>query len=293
MPPNAAPSQTIRSAWWVRLIASLPLSVLYALASLSASISFWITKHRHHVVRENLSKAFPQLDAAGLRGLTRQFYSSFAQVGVEIIKAASMPPAELARRVQPLNIELPRAELAQGRSVLLMTAHQCNWEWQLHALALQLGYPYYVAYKPLKNAWAEREMYAIRTRFGARLLPAALLMPDLLKNRDTPRGIAMAVDQEPQQDDRKHWVRFLNRDSAFYMGADRIVRATGHAVYFVEMRRKARGIYELEFKPIAGAGEKLPVGELTERYARAVEEQIRRSPPDWPWSHKRWRLNRT
>jgi KDO2-lipid IV(A) lauroyltransferase len=35
------------------------------------------------------------------------------------------------------------------------------------------------------------------------------------------------------------------------------------------------------------------VGELTERYAQRVEAQIRESPPDWPWSHKRWRLKRS
>jgi lauroyl/myristoyl acyltransferase len=26
---------------------------------------------------------------------------------------------------------------------------------------------------------------------------------------------------------------------------------------------------------------------------RLVEEQIRAAPPDWPWSHKRWRLKKS
>jgi lauroyl/myristoyl acyltransferase len=37
----------------------------------------------------------------------------------------------------------------------------------------------------------------------------------------------------------------------------------------------------------------LRTGELTERYARLVEEQIHAAPPDWPWSHKRWRLKKS
>jgi hypothetical protein len=33
-------------------------------------------------------------------------------------------------------------------------------------------------------------------------------------------------------------------------------------------------------------------GEITERYARCVEAQVRASPPDWTWSHRRWKLRR-
>jgi len=40
-------------------------------------------------------------------------------------------------------------------------------------------------------------------------------------------------------------------------------------------------------------GETLPPGALTERYARLVEAQIRAAPPDWPWSHKRWKLKKS
>jgi KDO2-lipid IV(A) lauroyltransferase len=40
-------------------------------------------------------------------------------------------------------------------------------------------------------------------------------------------------------------------------------------------------------------GESLETGELTERFARRVERQIKESPADWPWSHRRWRLTRT
>ena len=54
----------------------------------------------------------------------------------------------------------------------------------------------------------------------------------------------------------------------------------------------ARGHYEVEFVPLAAAGEQLPAGEFTARYARMVEEQIRAAPADWPWSHKRWKLKK-
>ena len=33
-------------------------------------------------------------------------------------------------------------------------------------------------------------------------------------------------------------------------------------------------------------------GEITEMFARRLEQTIRREPAYWLWSHKRWKLNR-
>jgi KDO2-lipid IV(A) lauroyltransferase len=189
-------------------------------------------------------------------------------------------------------LELVRERIAAGRPVLLLAAHQCNWEWMLLALSLVLDAPLDAAYKPLVDPWAEREMKRLRTRFGARLVPAQELLVDILRRRNLPRAIALVADQEPVASESKHWTRFLNRDSAFYLGAEEIARKTGYAALFVRMRRTARGRYRVEFVPLAEAREALPPGAFTERYARMVEAQIRESPPDWPWSHKRWRLRK-
>jgi KDO2-lipid IV(A) lauroyltransferase len=212
---------------------------------------------------------------------------------MEIIKSARMPAAELRRRVRIVNLEAPRALLERGQSVLLVAAHQCNWEWMLLALSIELGYPVDAAYKPLVNAWAEREMKKLRTRFGSRLVPARDLLPDIIKRRDVVRAVAMVADQEPTTSEHKYWTRFLGRDTAFYMGPEEIARVTHFPVFFIAMRRTARGYYEMEFQPLAAPGQSGGSGELTERYARLVEQQIHAAPPDWPWSHKRWKLKRS
>jgi KDO2-lipid IV(A) lauroyltransferase len=135
-------------------------------------------------------------------------------------------------------------------------------------------------------------MRAIRTRFGARLVPAQELLGDLIRRRDVVRLIALVADQEPVTSEQKRWLRFLNRDSAFFVGPEEIARKFRYASLFVGMRRTGRGRYEIEFRPIAAAGESVAPGELTARYARFVEAQIRSAPADWPWSHKRWKLRK-
>ena len=289
----AAASAHGRSAWWVRLVSRLPLGLLYAIADLLGWLAFRVFPYRAHVVRANLTIAFPDFDETRLRQVMQGYYSGFAQMLVEVVKAATLAPEEIRRRVRILNLEQPRALLAQGRSVLLVAAHQCNWEWMLLALTLELGFPVDAAYKPLVDNWAEREMKKVRSRFGSRLVPAKDLLPDILKRRDIPRAVAMVADQEPTTSEHKHWTRFLNRDTAFYMGPEEIARVTRLPVFFIAMRRTGRGYYEMDIRPLASPGEPSKSADLTERYARLVEEQIHCAPSDWPWSHKRWRLKKS
>jgi Kdo2-lipid IVA lauroyltransferase/acyltransferase len=290
--PAPAADAAARPAWWGRVLSRLPFGLLYGLASVLGWLAFHVFPSRERVVRENLAKAFPQFDEPRLREVIRHYYLGFAQMLMEIIKSVSMPPEELRRRVHMANVAAPRAFLQRGQPVLLVAAHQCNWEWMLLALSLELGFPVDAAYKPLVDHWAEREMKKVRTRFGSRLVPAKELLADIIKRRDVVRAVAMVADQEPTTSEHKYWTRFLGRDTAFFMGAEEIARVTGFPVFFIAMRRLERGYYEMEFTPLADATQSLPSGELTERYARLVEAQIHAAPPDWPWSHKRWKLKK-
>jgi KDO2-lipid IV(A) lauroyltransferase len=282
-----------RAVWWLRLVAALPLRVLYAVAAVIAWVSFRIVAYRQQVVRENLSIAFPEADAAALQDLMRRYYSGFAQVLVEIVKAVNWPAPKLQEHVEIANIGLVREPLEQGTCVIIVAAHQCNWEWFLLALSAELGFPLDAAYKPLINPWAEREMLKLRSRFGSRLVAADEFLADILKRRQIVRAVCMIADQEPTKSEHKHWLRFLNRDTAFFVGIEEIARVTRYPVFFARMQRVARGHYRMQFTHLAAAAEATAPGEITERYARLVEEQIRASPPDWPWSHKRWRLKRS
>lgn len=281
-----------KSSLWIRALALIPLFLWYPIARFMAWMSWRVIPYRRHVVVANLEASFPEWDDARREQVIRDYYRGFADMLVEIVHSARLTPAELERRVQLVNPQLVRDEVARGKPVLIVAAHQCNWEWMLLAFSTQLGLPVDAAYKPLVDSWAEREMLKLRSRFGARLVPAQQLLGDIIRQRNSPRVIAMVADQEPVSSERKQWLRFLNRDTAFFLGAEEIARSTRYAAFFVKLARTARGHYRAEFVPLAAAAEQLAPGEFTARYARFVEEQIRAAPADWPWSHKRWKLKK-
>ena len=60
----------------------------------------------------------------------------------------------------------------------------------------------------------------------------------------------MNADQAPVSTDKRYWTRFLGQDTAFYVGAEQIARATRLPVLYVLMRRVRRGFYEVEIREL-------------------------------------------
>src|SRR5688572_25967174 len=81
---------TLRPAWWVRLLSRLPFPVLYSISAFLGWLAYRVFPYRQHVVRENLTRAFPEFDEARLQDVMRAYYRGFAEVLVEIIKAATL-----------------------------------------------------------------------------------------------------------------------------------------------------------------------------------------------------------
>jgi Kdo2-lipid IVA lauroyltransferase/acyltransferase len=276
----------------IKFISRLPMWALYAFSSFLYLLAFYVVRHRHQVIRDQLDKVFPDASAAQRRRIHQQFLRNFCDVMVEVLKSVSMSAAEMRARVQITNLDVARGYLDAGRSLMFVTSHLGNWEWLLHGVTLQLGYPVDAAYKPLHDQWAEKLMLKIRSRFGARLVPAKELLADFLKRRGIVRAVAMNADQAPVSTDKRYWTRFLGQDTAFYVGAEQIARATRLPILYVRVRRVRRGYYAVELQTLWDGREPTEPNAVTERYARACEIDVLARPADWLWSYRRWRLKK-
>ena len=276
----------------IKFLSRLPMRALYAFSNFLYLLAFYVVRHRHRVIREQLEKVFPDSSPAERELIHQRFLRNFCDVMVEVLKSVSMSEADMRAHVQIVNLEVARRYLDAGQSVMFVTSHLGNWEWLLHGVTLQLGYPVDAAYKPLHDQWAERLMLGIRSRFGARLVPAKDLLADFLRRRGIVRAVAMNADQAPVSTDKRYWTRFLGQDTAFYIGAEQIARATRLPVIYAEVRRIRRGYYEVEFQLLWDGRETTAPNTVTERYARACEIDVLERPADWLWSYRRWRLKK-
>lgn len=280
-----------RLPWWLRALSRLPLSFWYAFARFFAWLAEHVVRHRRQVIEMQIAACFPDRDAAWVRATRHAFYRNFSQVTVEIIKAATISPEQLEPRVTFRNAQAARAMLDAGQSVMVVTSHNCNWEWTLLQLS-SLGHPIQAAYKPLRGRFGDRLMLTIRSRFGAEMIAARRLLMRVMRYKGPSRIVAIVADQAPTSSGVRYFTRFLGLDTAFFVGPEAIARAAGLPVYYLAMRRESRGHYSVEFVPLASAGEELAEGAMLERYATAVEKLTREHPADWLWNYRRWKVQR-
>jgi KDO2-lipid IV(A) lauroyltransferase len=83
---------------------------------------------------------------------------------------------------------------------------------------------------------------------------------------------------------------FLNQPTAFISGTETLARRLDMGVAYIDMYKPRRGHYRVVFRLLSDNIAETKPGEITECYARLLEETITRDPALWLWSHKRWKI---
>lgn len=266
------------------------LRLLYALAGAATWFAYRLLGLRRSVIRGNLARSFPQWPRERLRSVEREFVRRQGEFMAELIYTPRIGADEMRARVVLANPHLLAAG-EPGRPLVLVGAHHCNSEWVMQRVSLEFGERLVGLYKPIRNPRLDGWFRRLRSRFGSRLVPAKSVLRELARSRDVA-AIGLIADQSPTTSPEKHWTEFLGQETAFYMGPELLARALRGQVVLVRVRRPSRGRYAVTFESLNAPGERLPHGELTGRYARALEAWIQDDPAGWWWSHQRWKLQR-
>jgi Lauroyl/myristoyl acyltransferase len=237
----------------------------------------------------DIANAFPGKSADERAVILRRSYRNLADTLFEAFWGYGASADALRRRVAIENPELVTACRDAKQSVILLTAHFGNWEW------LSLAPVRILASRSTsstsRSAWKRSTGFcARRARFGSRFVPRKDFIFDLLSRAGQPRVYALIADQTPKGKDPRQWTRFLEQDTAFFLGAGKIARFLDAKVLYVTMRRLRRGHYSVRLTPLAEP----PYDEgadnvVVERYARMLEHDIRENPADWLWLQKKWK----
>lgn len=273
------------------LLSLLPMRLLYLLSDCLFFPLFHIVKYRRKVVEKQLDECFPEKSMQERRAIERQFYHFFCDYLVEVIKLFSISKKEMMLRMKFVGIEQVREELKDKKFCFLYLGHYCNWEY-IASLSYWLpeihcGQIYHRIY----NQAFDELFLKLRGQFGGE----SILMKDTLRriltlrNQEKKVMIGFIADQLPKWENMHHWTTFLNHDTSFFIGAERIAKQVDAALYYVDVERVKRGYYQVRFRLMTLHPKEFPDYELTDQYARLLEESICRQPAYWLWTHKRWK----
>lgn len=203
------------------LFSLLPFCVLYVVSDFLYVLLYYITHYRRKTVYNNLKAAFPQKTEQEINRIAKNFYHYLGDFMVGTVKSISMTEKELRRRVVLANPEVISNYYAQGRSLVAIGGHYCNWEWA------GLNFPFYtdkfflIVYKPLSNAIFDKFFYKVRARFGT--IPVAMnrAMRELVRLKNEQPAIALLGDQTPSREELDYFADFLNQKTPVFLGVEK------------------------------------------------------------------------
>jgi len=274
-------------------ITLLPMRALYLLSDILFPVFYHVIRYRRNVVEKNLRNAFPEKSPEERKRIAKRFYSHLTDMFVETLKAMHMTPEQIRKRFSVPDTSLTDRYFSEGRDVVALGSHYNNWEW-FSSMQLSMKHRALLIYKPLKNKDFDQYLYKIRSRFGVTITPMSHIIRDLVKCRSekilTLSGFI--GDQTPPRDDISFWTNFLNQDTGFYRGAEKVAVKYDIPVVLMHIAKKKRGFYEVEYRLISEHPREEEPNAITARYAAMLEEIIRDKPEYWLWSHRRWKHKR-
>ena len=277
---------------WVKVHALFPLRVLYVLSDILYFLIYKVVGYRRDVVRHNLKASFPHKSKAERLDLERRFYHHFCDYVVETLKMAHISQRELNQRAFIENPEVIDHLMDQGHDCLLLLMGHCgNWEWYAGSTPYFHDATIYQIYRPLKNQAVDRLFIYLRTRFGSKGIKKNDTLRDLVRiRRSRERSVVIFLaDQTPSRANLHFWTHFLNQETAFLTGPERIARKLDLPVVFLHVRPVKRGRYTLHFELVTENPRNTHEGNITARYAYLLEGLILQAPEQWLWTHKRWK----
>lgn len=271
----------------------LPYGVLYyVLAPTIYFVIYHVARYRIGVTRDNLHRCFPDRSRRELRRIERRYYRHLADVVVDTIDMASMSSREAATKFRIVNLDEYRDRI-NGHDWMMATSHYGSWEY-FATIVLQYCHESnnFGIYAPLHNQVFDRYYRYIRSRYGMTPIPKKMILRHIIsarKESDKQIVLGMIADQSPPFFEVNHWYDFLNRPTAFYWGVEKIAQRFNIPVLYFHIRKIGHSRYEGRFEQIYDGREPVAEFEITERYVRHLEEDIRRVPEYWMWSHRRWK----
>lgn len=270
-------------------IAHLPLTMLYPLSNFASWVLKDVVGYRKNVVVDNLRRTFPTASETEIKDWTNKFYRHLCDTFIESVKLLGISDKEVDRRVKVFNAEIVDQAIEDGHSVVLFLGHYGNWEWvpaitrhfRNKAAMVQI-------YHPLRNKAFDRLMLKIRSRFGSESIKMANTYRRLVElQRDKGFVAGFISDQRPAGHHIDDWTKFLGIDTDYISGGEVIGDRLKCRYIYLDVEPTGRGRYSLTFKEIESLqdGKEFP---YTREYLHMLEDTIRRNPPYWLWSHKRF-----
>lgn len=262
---------------------------MYIFSDILAFILHRVFKYRLAVVRQNLQNSFPDKTDDQRLDIERKFYRHLTDLIYETIKGMTISRDALMKRMVLLDTSFFAEQYNRKRNTVVVMSHCGNWEWVCLAAQITIEAHAQCVYKTLSNPNWDAWFFEVRSRFGTSPFPMEKTLRVMTANSHIVTATAFIGDQNPANGVNAYWTQFLNQDTCFMQGSEKIARKLDHDVVYMKINKVKRGYYECSIIPLEMDPGNSADNVITEKIARATEQDIIEQPENWLWSHRRWK----
>jgi KDO2-lipid IV(A) lauroyltransferase len=264
----------------------LPRRAAYGVALFAAKILDRAVPKLRRVALLNLSFALPSVQKAAHQQIIDGVFRSIARLLVAVAKFPALNKSNISDWISYEGLQNYIAAKAEGRGVLIATAHLGNWELSAFAHAIMTE-PMNVMVRPLDNPFIDRLVEERRTFSGNRLIFKKDAARAVLKALRSNEAIGILIDQNTTPSEGV-FIEFFGKQAcagtafikfAYHSGAPVI---PGFALWDEQKQR-----YVLRFYPRIQLTGDLQTD--TQQLHATFEAIIRQHPDQWMWIHRRWK----
>jgi KDO2-lipid IV(A) lauroyltransferase len=276
----------------LKALGALPRGIARSFAASVTSLLFSLQSKLRKTAEFNLRLAFPDWTDAQRKDVTRKMVRNLGWMAAEFARLPRFTKENIEDVVILEGHENFLEGQRRGKGVLYLTGHIGAWELSSFAHALY-GYPLHYMARPLDNQRLDALVNQYRCASGN--LPifkneSARVMLRILKDSGT---VGILADQNTLPAEGE-FVDFFGKLACTTTGLARVALHTDAAVvpgyaYWDETIQKYRLRFEPPVELIRTGDTERDVFENTQRFAKVIEEIIRKHPDQWVWVHKRWK----
>mgnify|MGYP001268334035 CR=1 FL=1 len=266
----------------ILLASKVPLRILYVLSNIIYFFNKIFIKYRIEIIKKNIKNSYTQLDKKAIDLLIKQFYKSFFNNIIEIIKAIRFSKNDIIEKIKIKNIDSIEESIRANKSIVLIGSHYGNWEWVVLRIGLINNIKLHAVYKPLSNYHLDQILLRLRRKFGTNLITLNKWKYFIMKKKHSRSTFMFIADQVPDATKNGIRLNFLNQSTLFYEGAEKTAKLLNADVFYVDCEKIKKGHYLVSFK-------KIIAHRITKEYTTLLENTINNNPPNWLWSHNRWK----
>jgi len=276
---------------FIYFISLLPFKILYYISDIVFFIIYKVIGYRKQVVLENLTNSFPNKSKKEIEKICSNYYRYLCDLILEAFKKLTMDSRTTLAHCQMMNAPLLDELFEKNKSIILLMGHYGNWEWAGSSFSLSCKHQLHVIYKPLSNIRFEELMRKTRMLFGTQLIKMQNAFKDIMTLKNSNAAFAFIADQMPAPQ-MAYWTDFLNQETAFFTGAEKIGKKYDLPIVFINILRVKRGYYQIHAELLSEFPKQASENEIIQKYVERLEQEINKMPETWLWSHRRWKHKR-